>query len=191
MSQRCERVFQLPMLVAFSSIARTVTNELEPLLRKCPVERSALRLWTLRDLKFVSSYSARWPNAPSISFSCFRAGIGIDRNLRQMVKSKDSPMDGLWGTRGWRQTPLTQLLAGSSAPLQDPEGRLERSWVLAFCERVATLGYRHFGSIGPLRNEQNAPMYHLLFFSKHEAGLKIWRGIGQIDPRGQRSLPLD
>jgi hypothetical protein len=34
-------------------------------------------------------------------------------------------------------------------------------------------------------------MYHLLFFSKHPVGLKIWKGIKQIEPNGQRLLGLD
>jgi hypothetical protein len=32
-------------------------------------------------------------------------------------------------------------------------------------------------------------MYHLLFFSRDAAGLKIWRNIKKIEPTGQRSLP--
>ncbi|HEV8348274.1 MAG TPA: hypothetical protein VGQ16_16980 [Vicinamibacterales bacterium] len=98
-------------------------------------------------------------------------------------------MDDLWGSREWRKTRIARLLAASSAvPAIDEQ--IDQSWVRAFCERVATLGYTHFDSVGPLRNEQNAPMYHLLFFSKHHAGLTIWHGIGRIDPRGQRQLPL-
>jgi len=30
----------------------------------------------------------------------------------------------------------------------------------------------------------------LLFFSKNELGFKLWRGSGDIDPRGQRRLRL-
>jgi hypothetical protein len=39
-------------------------------------------------------------------------------------------------------------------------------------------------------NEKNVAMYHLLFFSKNPLGLKIWRSIGDIGPRGQRRLRL-
>lgn len=39
-------------------------------------------------------------------------------------------------------------------------------------------------------NEKNVPMYHLLFFSKDPAGLKIWRGIKKVEPSGQRVLPF-
>jgi hypothetical protein len=42
-----------------------------------------------------------------------------------------------------------------------------------------------------LLNEKNAPMYHLLFFSKHLAGLTLWRGIKAITPSGQRLIPFE
>ena len=41
-----------------------------------------------------------------------------------------------------------------------------------------------------LVNEKNVMMYHLLFFSKDGAGLRIWRGVKRIEPSGQRTLPL-
>lgn len=53
---------------------------------------------------------------------------------------------------------------------------------------MATLGYTHYDAADALRNEQHVAMYHLLFFSRDEAGVKIWRGIRQINAQGQRSL---
>jgi len=51
------------------------------------------------------------------------------------------------------------------------------------------LGFIYQDEADPfLKNEKNAPMYHLLFFSKAEAGLTLWRGIKKIAPSGQRSL---
>jgi hypothetical protein len=70
----------------------------------------------------------------------FPSGIGISRNLRAFVKREHSPMDGLWGSREWRKTRIARLLAASSAvPAIDEQ--IDQSWVRAFCERVATLGY--------------------------------------------------
>jgi hypothetical protein len=93
----------------------------------------------------------------------------------------------LWGNRAWRQLPIVRMLAGEDLSLSEAE-QLDQSWVLAFRERVATLGYLFHDSSPPLRNDQNVPMYHLLFFSKNQAGLDIWRGIGRIEPDGQRRL---
>lgn len=117
----------------------------------------------------------------------FPSGIGIARNLRAFAAQPHSPMDDLWGDRTWRDTPLVRLLTGASPPATFDEA-LDRSWVAAFCNRVATLGYTHHEAVGRLWTETRAPMYHLLFFSKHPAGLTIWRGVGRIGPDGQRTL---
>jgi three-Cys-motif partner protein len=117
----------------------------------------------------------------------FPSGIGIVRNLSRFVRERQSDLDHLWGNREWRELPMARMAAGAS-PIAEPGDGFYQSWAQAFCERVATLGYVHYDVQGPLRNEQNTPMYHLLFFSKHEAGLTIWRNVHQIDPRGQRHL---
>ena len=103
----------------------------------------------------------------------FPSGIGIKRNLLQFARRTDeTPMDTLWGNREWRQTPIARLLAGEELTHQDAE-RLDQSWVQAFRERVATAGYGYHDAAPPLRNP---------------AGLQIWRGIGRIEPGGQRRL---
>jgi three-Cys-motif partner protein len=116
----------------------------------------------------------------------FPSGIGVKRNLERFARRTDeTPMDRLWGNRDWRQTPIARLLVGETLSHEEAE-QLDVSWVEAFCQRVATLGYAYHDAAPPLRNDQNVPMYHLLFFSKNQAGLDIWRGIGRIEPGGQR-----
>ena len=116
----------------------------------------------------------------------FPSGIGIVRNLALFVKQSHCGLDDLWGSDEWRRLPMAQMAAGTS-PTSETDTYYQ-SWAAAFCKRVATLGYLHHDIQGPLRNEQKTPMYHLLFFSKSEAGLTIWRNVHQIDPRGQRQL---
>ena len=118
----------------------------------------------------------------------FPSGIGIKRNLAQFARrTDDTPLDRLWGNREWRQLPAVRVLAGESVTTTEAE-QMDLSWVQAFRDRVATLGYTYHDAAPPLRNDQNVPMYHLLFFSKNQAGLDIWRGIGRIEPDGQRRL---
>jgi three-Cys-motif partner protein len=118
----------------------------------------------------------------------FPSGIGIKRNLPQFARQQgETLMDSLMGDREWRKLPISRLLAGEELTLAEAE-RLDQSWVLAFQQRVATLGYTYHDNSPPLRNDQNVPMYHLLFFSKNQAGLDIWRGIGKLEPGGQRRL---
>jgi three-Cys-motif partner protein len=118
----------------------------------------------------------------------FPSGIGIVRNLAGFVKQSHCGLDDLWGSQEWRSLPMAQMAAGTSPTSGSMNDPYYQSWAAAFCKRVATLGYVHHDIQGPLRNEQNTPMYHLLFFSKNEAGLTIWRNVHQIDPRGQRNF---
>jgi three-Cys-motif partner protein len=117
----------------------------------------------------------------------FPSGIGFARNLRQFAASKDCAVDEMWGSRAWRELPLVQMLAGGDIP----NTSVALSWPKEFCKRVSSLGYDHFDVVGPLCNEQNVPMYHLLFFSKSAAGLKIWRGISQIDAKRQKRFNFE
>jgi hypothetical protein len=117
----------------------------------------------------------------------FPSWIGIVRNLARYVQEEHSDLDNLWGNREWRHLPMAQMAAGV-APIAEQGDAYYQSWAAAFCERVRALGYSHYDIKGPLRNESRAPMYHLLFFSKNEAGLRIWRNVHRIGPDGQRSL---
>jgi len=114
---------------------------------------------------------------------------GIVRNAA-MFLDKPGTMDAFWGAPDWRR------LAGSAlapASFTDAEVRAGGGrWVSAFQRKMKGIGFPYFTEWEPLMtNDQNAPMYHLLFFSKHPVGLKIWKGIKQIEPNGQRLLGLD
>jgi three-Cys-motif partner protein len=118
----------------------------------------------------------------------FPSGIGITRNERLFAQSETAPaIERLWGDATWRDLPVMKLFARKALTEDDIE-RFTQSYAQAFMKRIETLGYQHNGCVGPLRNDQGAPMYHLLFFSKSSAGLKLWRGIGAIEPDGQRQL---
>jgi three-Cys-motif partner protein len=126
-------------------------------------------------------------NRPIDILFLFPSGIGVNRNLARFARSAEhTPMDSLWGSREWRNLPVVKRLVGDYKPAEAET--LDQSWATEFCKRVATLGYVHFDASPPLCNDTNVPMYHLLFFSKHDAGLTIWRGISKIQPDGQRRL---
>lgn len=120
----------------------------------------------------------------------FPSGIGIRRNLAKFAAQATSPMDRLWGDRSWRELPPAKLAAGKRLD-SDEALSLDRPWVLAFRTKMAAIGFIFQDESDPcFTNEKNVPMYHLLFFSKHSAGLTLWRGIKKISPSGQRLLPL-
>jgi hypothetical protein len=114
--------------------------------------------------------------------------IGVKRNLRQSFLQEGGRLDAVLGPE-WRNVPAAKLAVGK--PLTESElSNLDTSLIHYLRRQVRALGLVHQDDNPPVfRNEQKAPMYHLLFFSKHAAGLKIWNGIKKIDPSGQRSLP--
>jgi len=65
----------------------------------------------------------------------------------------------------------------------------DQPFVLEFRNRMRTLGYQYSGQGEPyFTNEKNVRMYHLLFFSRHPAGLTLWQNVTRIEPSGQRRL---
>ncbi len=117
----------------------------------------------------------------------FPTGIGIKRNLRQFASQRDSVMDLMWGGREWRNASLTKVALGELRDV-DPAD-LNKDWSARFYGKVATIGFSIHDPEPPLlTNDQNGKMYQLLFFSRGEAALKLWKGIKKIEPSGQRKL---
>lgn len=121
----------------------------------------------------------------------FPSGIGIARNLGNFVKMVQAPiMDGFWG-KGWRDLPAAKLAAGQKLTPEEIS-KFDRPWVKTFRQKVASLGFSHQDEDAPiLRTDTDTVMYHLLFFSKDNAGLTLWRAIKAIAPDKQRSLPFE
>lgn len=118
----------------------------------------------------------------------FPSGIGVKRNLKNFLPLAKSPMDRFWGGKDWRDLPEARRAAGTSQE-EDPE-KIVKSLVSAFRQKLRNAGFTHQDEAAPLfTNTRNAQMYHLLYLSHHEIGLKIWRGIKKIPPSGQRSFP--
>lgn len=119
----------------------------------------------------------------------FPSGIGIRRNLRAFVNQTRSPMDDFWGGPEWRDLPLAKQAAGRRLTAEEAD-TLDRPWVQRFREKMIGIGFTYQDEGDPcFRNIRNAPMYHLLFFSRHPAGLQIWKNTKKIEPTGQRTLP--
>ena len=116
----------------------------------------------------------------------FPGGIGIVRNLSAFVKRARAPLDDL--IPGWRDLKRARLAAGERMTAEDMAAG-DQPFVLAFMNRMRTLGYQYSGQGEPyFTNEKNVRMYHLLFFSQHPAGLTLWRNVTRVEPSGQRRL---
>ncbi len=120
----------------------------------------------------------------------FPSGIGIHRNLAAFSRRRISPMDECWGGRDWRDLPRAKIAAGQQLRA-DEILNIARPWVEGFRSKLKELGFLYQDESDPvITNEQHVAMYHLLFFSKHSAGLNIWKNIKKIEPGGQRKLPI-
>jgi three-Cys-motif partner protein len=116
----------------------------------------------------------------------FPGGIGIARNIGAFVKRAKTPLDDL--IPGWRDLRRARLASGQRLSSEDIASH-DQPFVMAFMQRMGQLGFQFSDHGEPyFTNEKNVKMYHLLFFSKHPAGLTIWRNITKLEASGQRRL---
>jgi three-Cys-motif partner protein len=59
-------------------------------------------------------------------------------------------------------------------------------------DRLSTIGYTPERSRSiRITNSMNVPMFHLVFFSKHELGGKIWRSLATFEASGQKDFGFE
>ena len=113
---------------------------------------------------------------------------GLNRFLGRAVKSTgQTSVDAFFGSREWRTTYQESQVQGDSSP----------HWRLIefYKSRLQALGYREVlrgdevGDEPLIRNiEKRAPLYRLLFASKHPLGHKFWHAVTRRDVHGQQLL---
>ncbi len=112
---------------------------------------------------------------------------GIKRNMRQQLDVREqTSVDGFFGDRGWRTI---------YAECQGRRG-CQRRLIDWYKKRLQEWGYQEvvgdyeLGTEPLMRNEKQAPLYRLLFASKHPLGQEFWQKIVRRDVDGQIQLPL-
>ena len=114
---------------------------------------------------------------------------GLTRNLESFIDSdEDTIVDRFFGDKGWRERYGELREQGASF------ARIHRHLIDYYKSKLADLGYVNFFdqefSAEPLiRNtRRNAPLYRLLFASKHELGHKFWNEVTRRNVYGQPRL---
>lgn len=116
--------------------------------------------------------------------------MGLKRNLKQACGSEsNTAVDKYFGTRDWRNV----CSNGSSVNLSAVENEL----IAYYQQRLHDLGYTEvrrddeLGTEPLMRSTQhNAPLYRLIYASKHELGRKFWKEVTKRNAAGQgRLLP--
>ncbi len=112
---------------------------------------------------------------------------GLNRILKQCLDAGDeTPLDKFFGGREWRDVVLTQ-----------PKASHHRGLLDLYKRKLQALGYqdvRNSDELGDeplMRNEKQAPLYHLIFASKSDLGHKFWYEVTRRDVFGQRQLPFE
>ena len=117
----------------------------------------------------------------------FATGIAFRRNWKQALPLSDSPIDKWWGSGDWRELPIVQQSA-SGVQRRNSENIIS-SLVSEFLRKLGREGFQYRDEATPaFTNTRSAQMYHLLYCSHDPVGLKIWNGIKQIGPGGQKNL---
>jgi three-Cys-motif partner protein len=98
----------------------------------------------------------------------------IKRNVKQNQNTRQWLTEAI-GTQSW----MTVFKSMSDI------GRL----IELFKEQLSSLGYGSKSAPSePIKNNQNLPLYYLVYASKHDRGDAIWKSITKNKPSGQRGL---
>jgi len=94
--------------------------------------------------------------------------MDINRNEHNYTRDSDASLDHFLGTNVWRNKWKSQ---------QRPPMAFGDFITEEFCMQMKDLGflYKSPSDLELIRGDNNQPLYHLAFFSKHPRGLQFWR----------------
>lgn len=111
--------------------------------------------------------------------------MGLERNMPiEVEKPEETTIDRFFGSRDWRKI---------YCEWRDKTG-LHRQLLDHYKQNLKKLGYveiegdEEVWNEPLMRNTKNAPLYRLLFASRHPLGEKFWRTVSQRDVHGQGRL---
>jgi three-Cys-motif partner protein len=113
---------------------------------------------------------------------------GLNRLMKRLFQQEsDTVVDRYFGDRNWRTIYADYLM--------HPGAGLHRHLIDYYKGKLQALGYNEVRSDDEVGDEplmrnakRNAPLYRLLFASKHPLGEKFWRAITKRDVHGQMRL---
>jgi three-Cys-motif partner protein len=152
-------------------------------------------LWSSLNLAFLDpdGLELKWKTVVALASIRFIDLIihypqgGLNRTMSQFCNSpEETPADLFFGNSEWREI--------YKKCQNKEEGFLHRQLLDLYKENLQRLGYvtvRRDDETGdePLvRNSKNAPLYRLLFASKHQLGNEFWQKVTRRDVYGQSRL---
>lgn len=113
--------------------------------------------------------------------------MGINRLMPLVYDSSSTnDIDEFFGGQGWREIYKKYR--------SREESFLHRHLMDHYKDQLTSLGYQEtlrddeVGHEPLMSTELNAPLYRLLFASKHELGVEFWKKITSREPKGQRRM---
>jgi three-Cys-motif partner protein len=95
--------------------------------------------------------------------------MDANRNIQRYAQDTHISIEDFTGMSNWREEWNREKLKGRSFGSFLPD---------IFGQSMINLGYKYEGSESTIKiryPNNNTPLYHLCFFSKHEQGMKFWR----------------
>ena len=110
----------------------------------------------------------------------FPEGMGIRMNFFQYAQTETNALDRFMGSARWQERYRKSLTSFDEVCAEIAN---------EYLDNLGSLGYLAVNSDWiPVRTDQNALLYYLLFASKNPRGNEFWRKIKRIGPHGQREL---
>ena len=195
LEKRCSDIKNSQICIQFinndaNKAVRRITDEIDKIDKKF-----ILGKWSSYNLAFLdpNGLELEWKTVEELAkirrmdLIIHYSQFGITRNATKDIDSiHETSIDKFFGDREWREIYKKHR--------NDSTG-IHRHLIDHYQSKLQSLGYvvelKEFGvtNTEPLmKNSLNAPLYRLIFASKHTLGLKIWRDITKIGADGQ--IPL-
>jgi len=172
----------------YSGDCNVVVNEITSELKRNENRSLNLAFLDPEGLELQWKTVARLASIKRMDIILYYPELGLNLNMRKLYQAEgETAIDLFFGGRNWRDI---------FAHHQDKVG-LHRLLIDLYKSNLVSLGYTEVflgdEEVGEplIRNRlRNAPLYRLIFASKHNLGHKFWHEVIQRDISGQISLPF-
>ncbi len=189
LSKRCESINGVKKRILCGD-ANVRVREIVEEIKTIECNRPKDHQWSSLNLAFLDpdGLELEWKTIETLAsvrkmdLIIYYSQSGLTRNFKNCIEvDADTDIDRFFGDREWRNIYRTSQL------------NIHRKLIDYYKHKLTTLGYMDVkdveDSAEPLmKNSKEAPLYRLIFASKHERGHEFWNKIIQKDASGQGKL---
>lgn len=151
---------------AFPGAAESTVDQVLTQIPKSALCLAYLDPYNLQHLSF--SVIEKLARLPYIDFAVHFSTMDLRRNILMEYDSERARFDD--AAPGWRQ---------NVDPLAFARGDADEEFFDYWCGLVKKLGFSISHRMPLVRDDGNRPLYHLVFFSRHELPNRIWGDVAQ------------